>query len=291
MKNILFWLKNSRIFSIPMAILSCLIIFVYGIVNNGNITNGLVAVVGIVFAQLATNLFDDYMDYKNLPANSQESKCAYIKEGKATLKDVLKIVVIYMSICCLCGLFLLFKCGLPVILLATIGGIFVLSYPKLSQHGFSEFAVGVTFGPLLFEGVYFVMTGEFSLVVLVMSLAVVMFTIGMMYVHTVLDYEGDLCSHKKTLVCRLGSKTKAINGVFVVYGLGYVFTILLAYMMKDCNILLTFVLVPLIFKLHHSLKSFTCGDAKKEFYYRLLQARNLMVYYSLILASCLYVKA
>ena len=290
MKNILFWLKNSRIFSIPMAILSCLVIFLYALGNGGNVTNGIVAFVGIVFAQLATNLFDDYMDYKNLPPNSQEAKCAYIKDGRATLKDILKVVIFYLSISSLCGLFLLFRCGLPVIFLALIGGIFVLAYSKLSQHGFSEFAVGVTFGPLLFEGVYFVMTGEFSLVVLVMSLAVVMFTIGMMYVHTVLDYEGDLCSHKRTLVCRLGSKTKAINGVFVVYGLGYLFTIFLAYIMKDYNILLTFVLVPLIFKLHISLKSFTCGGAKKEFYYRLLQARNLMVYYTLILASCLYVK-
>lgn len=278
-----FWLKNSRIFSLPMAILSWLVIFIYALKNGGNILNGIVALIGISFAQLATNLFDDYIDYKNLPPNSQQAKCSYIKEGKATLKDVLKVVIFYLSISCLTGLFLLFRCGLSVIWLALIGGIIVLLYSKLSQKGFSEVAVGITFGPLLFEGVYFVMTGHFSLDVFIMSLAVVMFTIGLMYTHTVLDFEGDMCSHKKTLVCRLGDKKKAINGVFIVYGLGYLFTLILAHSMHNYDILATFVLIPLVFNLRNSLKSFECGEDKKEFYFRLLKARNLMVFYSIIL--------
>lgn len=283
-----FWLKNSRIFSLPMAILSWLVIFIYALKNGGNIINGITALVGISCGQLATNLFDDYMDYKNLPPNSQQAKCSYIKEGKATLNDILKVVIIYLSIACLTGLFLFLRCGFPVIYLAIIGGIVVLLYSKLSQRGFSELAVGITFGPLLFEGVYFVMTGAFSLKVFIMSLAVVMFTIGLMYTHTVLDYEGDMCSHKKTLVCRLGNKAKAINGVFVVYGLGYLFTLILTLIMKNYDILATFVLIPLVFKLHKSLKSFTCGGEEKEFYFRLLQARNLMVYYSVILTCALF---
>lgn len=278
-----FWLKNSRIFSLPMAILSWLVIFVYALKNGGNILNGIMALIGISFAQLATNLFDDYIDYKNLPSNSQQSKCLYIKKGKATLNDILKVVITYLGISCLTGLFLLFRCGLPVIWLALIGEIFVLLYAKLSQHGFSELAVGITFGPLLFEGVYFVMTGHFSLDVFIMSLAVVMFTIGLMYTHTVLDFEGDMCSHKKTLVCRLGDKKKAINGVFIVYGLGYLFTLILAHSMHNYDILATFVLIPLVFNLRNSLKSFECGEDKKEFYFRLLKARNLMVFYSIIL--------
>ncbi len=281
-----FWLKNSRIFSLPMAILSWLVIFVYSLKSGGNVTNGIAALIGISCCQLATNLFDDYMDYKNLPPNSQQAKCSYIKDGKATLNDVLKVVVIYLTVAVLTGLFLFLRCGLPVIGLAVIGGIIVLLYPKLSQRGLSEVAVGITFGPLLFEGVYYVMTGMFSPNAAIMSLAVVMFTIGLMYTHTVLDFEGDMYSHKKTLACRLKDKTKAINGVFVVYGLGYLFTIILAYTMHNYDILATFVLVPLVFNLRNSLKSFECGEDKKEFYFRLLKARNLMVFYSIILTCC-----
>ena len=282
-KTILFWLENSRIFSLPMTLLSWLIVFVYSLKSGGDILNGIIALIGISFAHLATNLFDDYVDYKKLTDNSQRCKCAYIKDGKASLNDVLKVVIIYCVIACIAGLFLLLRCGLPVLWLALTGGIITLIYAKLSQRGLSEIAVGTAFGPLLFEGVYFVMTGYFSLIVFVMSLAVVMFTVGLLYVHTLLDFEGDMASHKKTLVCRIGSKSKALKGVFIVYGLGYLFTGILAFMLKNYFILITFALVPLVFDIYNSLKSFVCGDETKEFYFRLLKARNLMVYYSLLI--------
>lgn len=214
--KILFWLKNSRIFSLPMTVLSWLVVFAYAIKHDGNIFNGIIALIGIACAHLATNLFDDYVDYKSLPENSQKCKCAYIKEGKATLRNVLQVVMIYFSIAILCGGILFLRCGIPVIGLAIIGGIIALIYAKLSQRGLSEIAVGIAFGPLLFEGTYFVMTKHFSLEVLVLSLAVVMFTIGLMYVHTLLDYEGDMCAHKKTLVCRIGNKSLA-QKVFLLF--------------------------------------------------------------------------
>lgn len=282
-KKILFWLENSRIFSLPMTLLSWLVIFVYSLKLGGNVLNGIVALIGISCAHLATNLFDDYVDYKKLTDNSQKCKCAYIKEGKATLKDVLFIVIIYCAIASCTGLFLLLRCGFPVVVLGLIGGIITLVYAKLSQNGLSEIAVGTAFGPLLFEGVYFVMTGKFSLVVFVLSLAVVMFTIGLLYVHTILDFEGDMYVHKKTLVCRIGDKNLALKGVFIVYGLGYIFTLLLAFMLSNYFILLTFLLIPLVFDMYNSLKTFTCGDDVKEFYFRLFKARNLMVYYSLLI--------
>lgn len=282
-KTIKFWLENSRIFSLPMTILSWLVIFVYSLKLDGDVLNGIIALIGISFAHLATNLFDDYVDYKKITENSQKCKCAYIKEGKASLKDVLNVVIIYCAFACLSGVFLLLRCGWPVICLALIGGIITLVYAKLSQNGLSEVAVGLAFGPLLFEGVYFVMTGHFSFPVFIMSVAVVMFTIGLLYVHTLLDFEGDMYAHKKTLVCRIGNKNAALKGVFVVYGLGYIFTIILAFMLKNYFILLTFLLVPLVFNIYNSLKTFTCGEDTAEFYSRLLKARNLMVYYSFLI--------
>lgn len=289
-KNICFWLKNSRLFSLPMTLLSWLIIFVYSLKLGGNVLNGVLALVGISFAHLATNLFDDYVDYKNLPENSQKCKCAYIKDGSATISDVLKVVIIYLAIAAGMGFVLFLRCGFPVIFLAIIGGIITLIYAKLSQRGFSELAVGTAFGPLLFEGVYFVMTGYFSWTVFVMSVAVVIFTIGLMYVHTVLDFEGDMNVHKMTLACRLGDKNKAINGILILYGIAYVATILSGLMLKNYYIYVSFLLVPLVFKLYNSLKTYTCGGEVKEFYFRLLQARNLMVYYSIILVLCLLIK-
>lgn len=273
-----------------MAIMSWIVVFVYALKLEGNIPNGILALVGISFGQLATNLLDDFIDYKRLNDKSQQCKCAYIKSGQACLKDVLKVVIIYCCISVLTGIILTFRAGLPVIWLAGLGGLIVLSYSYLSKYGFSEIAVGISFGPLLFEGVYYVMLKTFSLEVFIMSLAVVMFTIGLMYVHTVLDYETDENSHKKTLACRLNSKTKAINGIWIVYGLGYCFTIILAIITVNYYFMLSFLLIPLIFDMYKSLKTYTSGEDVEKFYFRLLKARNLMVYYSsiIILSIILY---
>ena len=280
--KIWFWLKNSRLFSLPMTVLSWLIVFLYTI--GGDTLNGFLALLGISCAHLGTNLFDDYVDYKKINDNCQKSKCAYIKNGLATIEDVLKVVIIYFSIASIIGLILLIRCGLNVLWLGLLGGLIALFYSKLSERGFSEIAVGLAFGPLLFEGVYFVMKGKFSLEVLIMSLAVVMFTIGLMYVHTVLDFEGDIISGKKTLSSRLKNKQKAIDGVFFVYGLGFIFTIIAIFMLKNYFLFLTFLLIPYIKNLHDSLETFKCGDDVRDFYFRLLKARNIMVIYSVIFA-------
>ncbi len=288
MNKIWFWLKNSRLFSLPMTVLSWLVIFVYS--NDGNIFNGVLALIGISCVHMATNLYDDYVDYKNLTDNCQKCKCAYIKEGKATINDVLRVVIIYFVIATIVGFILFLRCGFPVIILAIIGAFISLCYAKLSEHGFSEIAVGCAFGPLFFEGVYFVMTGKFSFEVLMMSLAVVSFTIGLMYTHTVLDYEGDVKSGKKTLAARLGTKNRATNGVFVVYGIGYLFTAITAFISNNYFLFSTYLLIPLVIDIYKSLKTFKCGGEIFEFYKRLLKARNLMVFYSLLFTISIFLK-
>ena len=59
-------LECSRIFSLPMTIFSWLVVFVFGVIDSGNIFYGLIALLGLCFAHLGTNLIDDFFDYKFL---------------------------------------------------------------------------------------------------------------------------------------------------------------------------------------------------------------------------------
>lgn len=310
-KNILFWLNNSRLFSLPMTIMSWVIIFVYGIKQGGDILNGILALVGISFAHLATNLFDDYVDYKALSKdkkffeNSVKTKCSYIKNGSATLSDVLRVVVVYCVIALLIGIILFFRRGVGVLWLAFLGGIITLAYPKLSSVGLSEVAVGTAFGPLLFEGVYYVMCGNFSGFVLLLSIATVVFTVGLLYTHTILDFDGDMCAEKKTLCCRIGDKNRALILLAVLYFIGYMMCFSLALFGKNLWYILPVITCPfaimlyVLLKLYNNDKSFVPEihwwyypldnwdavekEGTESFYLRLYQARNLMIWFSLLM--------
>lgn len=311
LNKILFWLNNARLFSLPMTLMSWIIIFTYSLKEGGNVINGILALIGIAFAHLATNLFDDYIDYKTLSTNKEfmentvKSKCSYIKDGKATPNDLLKVVMFFCGISFLIGVILTIRCGWEIVGLAIIGGIITLSYAKLSSNGLSELAVGTAFGPLLFEGVYFVMTGRFSIEVFILSIAVVVFTIGLLYVHNLLDFDGDMCAHKKTLCCRIGNKNKALNLLILLYGLGYVMCFVLCFIGRNIFYLLPTITVPLAIMLFVWVKMYNNNsqslpaikwwyypldnwdkvkqEGTESFYLRLYQARNLMVWFSVLM--------
>lgn len=311
-KRVMFWLENSRIFTVPMSIFSWLVAFTFAYTNGGNWFYGILALIGICLGQLATNLFDDYVDYKKLEKlgtlkSQTKSKCRYIQSGEATLEQVLKVVIIYCAIAVIIGAFLFFKTGYPVIIFAVLGGIFVLTYAKWSTAGIGEIAVGLAFGPILFGGVYWVMTQSLNYEIFIIGTVVVMFTIGLLYTNSLLDFDGDAASHKKTLCRRFKDKNKAVSGFGIIYGLGYgvlSFAVFGGYLPKI--FLITFFTFPLVIELIISMLMFNNDKSyvpdkkfwhfpfdnwKKfkdypeiaSFRFRMYQARNIMIYTSLLI--------
>ena len=89
-KNIFYWLFTvSRGYSAPMSILNWLVIFVLTIKtnSNANVLYGILALIGILFAHLGTNLFDDCVDYI-LKTPKQECKTEYLDKGFTTINKV-----------------------------------------------------------------------------------------------------------------------------------------------------------------------------------------------------------
>ena len=310
-RRIWFWLENSRIFTVPMSIFSWLVAFIFAYTNGGNLFYGILALIGICLGQLATNLFDDYIDYTKLQElgtleNQTKAKCKYLKNGEATLSDVLRVVIIYCAIATMIGAFLFFKTGYPVIIFAILGAIFVLTYAKWSSAGIGEIAVGLAFGPILFGGVYWVMTQTLHYEIFLIGSVVVMFTIGLLYTNALLDFDGDEVSHKKTLCHRFKDKNQAVAGFGIIYGMGYGILsamILGGYLPKIFFI--TFFTFPLVIELIISMLMFNNNKefvpARRfwhfpfekwnviknqdiaSFRFRMYQARNIMIYTSLLI--------
>ena len=99
----------SRVFSSPMTILSWLVIFVYALIDSGNVLYGLISLIGLCTAHFGTNLLDDYFDYKALIKqvsfdkneylrNSQKTKCRFIISGCMSENDFLALAGIYFIV-------------------------------------------------------------------------------------------------------------------------------------------------------------------------------------------------
>jgi len=311
-QTVIFWLENSRWYALPMTIMCWLIAFMFGVVNDGNILYGLLALIGLLFAHLAANLFDDYIDFKKMSkneingriilTNSQNGKCAFLLNNSASLKQTLFVVVLYCFIASIIGLVLTILTGIDVIWYALGGAFVVLLYPFLPRFG--ELLLAFAYGPLMFGGIYYVMTNEHSWEVIMLSIAPALFTVGLLYIHTILDYDFDLKENKYTLANSFSSKESALNFWVILIAIGYFFVFLcVIFDVLNWQAFLSYFTFVLVLDLYNSmLEYFNNKDSvpvihwynfpfehqreliesnRASFMFRLYQARNLMIYFSI----------
>lgn len=311
--RIWFWLKCSRIYTLPMTLFSWLIIFCYAIKNNGNWFYGVVALFGICCCHLATNLFDDFIDFKLLKKrsvgdkvtlpNTQKGKCAYLLNGSTTQGVQLLVVFLYLAFASCVGLFFFYLYGLKLLIFIAVGGIIVFSYPLLSNLRMSEVAIGTAFGPLLFLGTYFVMTGTISFESLVISIPSTIFTLNLIYTDTLMDYDIDTKEGKKTFI-RLFSKTNGVLIQILLLTMGYfslfkivpigVLTLPLAIdlLISDYKFAKYSSYLPKKHWYHFPFEEFEEIKQNRSVIYmfRMYQARNLMIYTSILMIVWILIK-
>ena len=310
-------LECSRIFSLPMTIMSWLVVFVFALIDSGNLWYGLIAFAGLCTAHLGTNIIDDYFDYKSLIKsvdfdkeeylkNSQKTKCRYIINGDMTESDVLLLCGLYFGIAFLIGLFLFFKCGMGVLYYALIGGLIGLLYPFVSKICLSELAVALAYGPALFGGVYYVMTGTFSKEVFILCIPTMIVSVVLLYIHTVMDYEYDLNEGHFTIANRFNSQLDSLIILKALLILAYISILFLCIAdIADWQVMFTYLTIPLAVDLYKSMKEYSCNPddtperkwyhipmenldlfktrGEAPFMFRMFQSRNLMIYFSLFL--------
>lgn len=258
LNNIIFWLKNSRPYTIPITTLSFLVIFVYSLYYGGNITAGILAYIGVSLVHLATNLSDDYFDYKNLINNNEfcakDCKCRYLRNGSATVTDLKNTIIIMLSIAAIFGAILFFMSGFGVIFFALAVLPIAIFYSKLSSKGLGDIAVITAYGPLMYEGVYYVMTKQLSFEVLILSFACAIIVESVLYTHMLMDFKDDIKANKTTLCTRFKTPQNALKFLIALYISAYIFITIFAIIEKNYNVLITLITVQLVIKLYKSLK-------------------------------------
>jgi 1,4-dihydroxy-2-naphthoate octaprenyltransferase len=207
------WLQTIRAFSLTATGTPCVAVLVLGLVRGDSIYGwiSLTTLLGVLFLQVAINLFNDVEDYRrliDLPGNLGGSGA--IQNGWWTPKELKKFA--WLSL--MAGVFL----GLPAVLneplilvpiglLATAGVVFYSGRKAgLKYVALGDLAVWLLCGPLLTLGFSLAISGKWSAGVLFMGTFFGFLASALLHVNNLQDMKIDKARGVKTYAIRLGFK-------------------------------------------------------------------------------------
>ena len=215
MKKIIYWIQNARAYALPQSVLPALVAVFMAAGNDGfSIGLSIVAVLGVMLAHLSVNLFDDYFDYQfhseevreQTVAEGQRARIAkspYLYSGEVTTRQLFFVASLFGLAALLLGCIIFVTRGLIPLYIAIAAGFLGFFYSgkpiRFCYHGLGELVTGLIFGPLLMAGVNYSACGALNTDLYVVSVAVGLWVINILYTHSIMDATTDRKVGKKTL--------------------------------------------------------------------------------------------
>lgn len=165
---------------------------------------------------------DAHVDHRNPYAGG--SRVLFLQEGLPP-RVLLVASFAFAGVGSLIGLYLALVRGLPLLFigLAGYGVMFFYTAPpgRLAYRGLGELGVGLSFGPFVVLGSYYVQTQRFDASPVAASVLVGLFIALVLLFNEFPDYEGDRRANKRTQIVRWGPR-RAVALCAVVLGTAYV---------------------------------------------------------------------
>ncbi len=239
MASIKVWLRASQAQSFIVSVIP-VVVGVALAANQGfsvDLLLALLTVLGVLCIHAATNMSNDWVDYKTGVDNQPPEIISPFTAGSRVLPDKLltpdehkRVWLVLYAVGLAVGLFLAYtvKDGWVILLLGGSMGLLSLfyTYPplKLQYHGFGEALVGVTFGPVLVFGAFFVQAHTISLQPIVAGVPFGLFVAAFLLVNEMPEWQSDPKGGKVTIPARFGRKAsmKVYTGMMVA---GYVWLV------------------------------------------------------------------
>ena len=221
----------------------------------------LLALLGSCFFHIATNVANDYFDFKSGNDAANVSGTTPFSGGSRMILDgfvpagqALAVSLVFAVLGSIIGFYLNFAAkGNIVLLIGFLALIFVYSYNgfplRLVNRGLGELAIFTAWGPLIVLGSYYVQAESFqSYWPFIVSIPSGLLTTLVLLINEFADKDADASVGRKTWVILFGLK----NGLYLYLALGLLCyaVVVLGVLFNNWPVwsLLVFVTVPLLFK-------------------------------------------
>lgn len=166
---------------------------------------------GCVALHAGANVVNDYYDWRS-GADALHQPWHYnggsqlLQSGQTTPQAVRRLYLTLYSIALLLGCHIAWRVGLPALLIGLAGLILGHWYTAppvaFSYRGLGELVTGITFGPLVVSGSYFVQAGRLDWLPVLVSVPVGLLITAVLYINEFPDYLQDKAAGKRTWVVR-----------------------------------------------------------------------------------------
>ncbi len=174
------------------------------------------AVFGVMLLHLASNVFNDYFDVKSGTDQANAKYFVQYSGGSRAiemrlidLKGTKNVAILMATLALGIGLYLTYQIGLGVLYLGLLGlacGFFYTAPPLrlVARRGLGEIIIGLSFGPLITMGMYYVLTGQYSIDAFLIGIPAGLLTSNILLINQVPDAEGDAVTGKNHLIVTFG---------------------------------------------------------------------------------------
>lgn len=255
-----FWqLADPKIWiasTVPMIVGS---ILAYSLNKTFDIFVFILALIGVYLIEIGKNAINEYTDYVSGVDKAVDEKHRTpfsggkktIVDGLLTTKDTLVISATTFFFAGLIGLYMFFLVEPKIIYIGILGFLSAALYSlppfKLCYRGFGEILVGITFGPLILNGMYLVLAHRIDFLPILVSIPIGLIITNVLWINQFPDYEADLSGNKKNWVVRLG-KEKSIVVYGSIFTLAYISVIIITLYSKNYFWLLPLITIPIAYK-------------------------------------------
>ena len=236
--------------------------------------------------QAATNLFNEYYDYKHgLDKIDSEGISGSIVKGNLSPREVMVGALVLYALAFILGLILTFMTSLYVLLVGLVcmlAGYFYTGgkYP-IAYSPFGEVVSGFFMGTIIIALSFYFQTGFVNADIIVVSLPLFIMIGAILLANNIRDLDNDKESGRRTYAILVGRnnaiKTMAINFI-VVYLLNVLF-IVTKY--ASWSNLLVFVTIPLAIKI---IKGFSGNNHKKTMAPYMVLTAKLTIFVGFIMS-------
>lgn len=185
-----------------------------------NIFYLILLLVAMILIQSATNMINDYFDFK-LGADSKKSGDEKaLVSGEITPKQVLITIFLYQLIAFMIGTFIASQTSYYIMIVAIIGGIISISYAfgpfPISYTPIGEIVAGVTMGVGITTTVIYIQSGVINFNTVLVAIPTAIFIGTILLSNNLSDLEEDREVGRKTLPILIGIKNAEKLWVFNV---------------------------------------------------------------------------